>query len=248
VRKQPFLACSEGSNNMTEIGEGRPRPQSVPEAIVRTLRHEVGDLLQTVYAAAAILKERLPADCQMERRIIADMRGRAETCRDLLDTVHDLVCPITLTVEEADVAELLRAAVARAGARHPRITLQLEAAPVAPIRADPRRLAQLAAVLLADACCSANERVTCRLAPGAAPGEVLLEVTDDGPGVPPDKQELLFNLLTTTPHGHLGPGLTLARRLVELHGGQITAGNHGSGFRVQATLPAEPPDAARHGP
>jgi len=60
---------------MSQMGEGRPRPQTVPEAIVRTLRHEVGDLLQTVYAAVAILKDRLPAECQTERRILIDMRA-----------------------------------------------------------------------------------------------------------------------------------------------------------------------------
>ena len=227
---------------MTHIGEGRPRPQSVPEAIVRTLRHEVGDLLQTVYAAVAILKERLPADCQTERRILTDMRGRAETCRDLLDTVHDLVCPITLTVEEADVAELVRAAVARVGPRFPRVALRLEAAPVPVLRADPRRVTQLATALLADACATADQAVACRIGPGPAAGEVTLAVTDDGPGVPPDKQDMLFNLLTTTPHGHLGPALSLARRLAELHGGHVKAGNQpGGGFRVEVTLPPAPP-------
>jgi signal transduction histidine kinase len=245
VLNRPFRAGAEGSINMTQLGEGRPRPQSVPEAIVRTLRHEVGDLLQTVYAAVAILKERLPADCQAERRILTDMRGRAETCRDLLDTVHDLVCPITLTVEETDVAELVRAAGARVGVRFPRIALHLEAAPVPAIRADPRRVTQLATALLTDACTSGGETVVCRVGPGAAPGEVTLTVTDDGPGVPPDKEDLLFNMLTTAPHGHLGPALTLARRLAALHGGHITAGNQpGRGFRVEVALPPEPPEAS----
>ena len=77
---------------------------------------------------------------------------------------------------------------------------------------------------------------------GAAAGEVVLEVVDDGPGVPPDKQDLLFNLLSTTPHGHLGPGLALAQRLATLHGGRITAGNLAEGgFRVAVTLPVDPP-------
>jgi len=67
-------------------------------------------------------------------------------------------------------------------------------------------------------------------------------VIDDGPGVPPEKEGLLFNTLTTMPHGHLGPGLALARRLVGLHGGRISAGNRpGDGFRVEVTLPPEPP-------
>jgi signal transduction histidine kinase len=221
-----------------------PAGPSMPEVVVRTLRHEVGDLLQTVYAAVAILKERLPADCQAERRILTDMRARAETCRELLDTVHDLVCPITLTAEEADVPGLVQAAAARVGARYPRIALRVEASPAAAVRADSRRVTQLATALLADACASANAAVVCRVGPGPGPGEVTLTVTDDGPGVPPDKIELLFNPLTTTPHGHLGPALCLAQRLAELHGGRITAGNQpDGGFRAEVTLPRESPGA-----
>jgi signal transduction histidine kinase len=233
---------------MTQLGEGRPRPQTVPEAIVRTLRHEVGDLLQTVYAAVAILKERLAPELTTERRILTDMRARAEGCRDLLDTVHDLVCPIVLSTEEVDLAELVRGLAGRVGARFPRVELRLEAEPVPAIQADPRRLAQVATVLLADACASAGAVVDCRVAPGPSPGEVTCEITDDGPGVPPDKEGLLFNLLTTTPHGHLGPGLALARRIVGLHGGRVGAGNRpGGGFRVELTLPPEPPSGAGDG-
>ncbi len=227
---------------MTHPGEGRPRPQSVPEAIVRTLRHEVGDLLQTVYAAVAILKERLPPELATERRILSDMRTRAENCRDLLDTVHDLVCPIALSTEEVDVAELVSGVAARLGPRYPRVQLRVETAPVPPIQADARRLAQVAAVLLADACTAGGTFVVCRVAPGPSRGAVSLQISDDGPGVPPDKQDLLFNLLTTTPHGHLGPGLALARRIAELHGGAVSAGNvGGGGFRVEVTLPPQPP-------
>jgi signal transduction histidine kinase len=232
---------------MSEIGAGRPGPQTVPEAIVRTLRHEVGDLLQTVYAAVAILKERLPPDLATERRILSDMRSRAENCRDLLDTVHDLVCPIVLATEEVDLAELVRGVAGRVGARYPRVELRLEAAAVPAVRGDPRRVAQVATVLLADACASAGDAVVCRVAPGPSPGEVTCEVIDNGPGVPPDKEGLLFNLLTTAPHGHLGPGLALARRIVELHGGRISAGNRDGGFRVEVTLPSEPPDGANEG-
>jgi two-component system sensor histidine kinase KdpD len=96
--------------------------------------------------------------------------------------------------------------------------------------------------LLADACAVAHETVVCRVGPAAAPGEVNCEVIDDGPGVPAEKEGLLFNVLTSTPHGHLGPSLALARRLAGLHGGRVCAGNwREGGFRTVVTLPVEPP-------
>jgi signal transduction histidine kinase len=170
------------------------------------------------------------------------MRGRAETCRDLLDTVHDLACPITLVTEQTDLAEVARTVGNRVATRFPRITLKLEIAEVPLLWADSRRLTQMLTVLLADACAAANQLVVCRVGSGSGPGEVTIEITDDGPSVPPEKTDRLFNVLTTTAHGHLGPGLALGRRLIELHGGRIRAGNlPEGGFRVEATLPPEPP-------
>src|SRR5262249_31061006 len=132
--------------------------------------------------------------------------------------------------------------------RHPRIDVRLETEGVAPIRADGRRLAQLVAVLVADACSSAEGQVTVRVGPGPADGGVALSVTDDGPGVPKDKEVLLSNVLSRRRHGHLGPGRARARRLVGLPGGRITAGNQaGGGFRVDVALPAEPPAGPRTG-
>ena len=50
--------------------------QPLMEAVARTLRHEVGDLLQTVYSAVAILQERLPPGQTLERRLLGDLRAR----------------------------------------------------------------------------------------------------------------------------------------------------------------------------
>ena len=229
---------------MPPIGEERPLPQNVPETIARLLRHEVGDLLQTVYAAVAILKERLPPEYQTERRILTDMPARAETCRDLLDTVHDLVCPITLSLENTDFADVVKSVAGRLGARFPRVTLRLDIGAVPVIHADPRRLAQLATILLADACSSANSTVVCRVAPGPGAGEVTIEIGDDGPIVPPEKEGRLFNMMTTTAHGHLGPGLALAAAWSRCTAGASAGNRPEGGFRVEATFPPKPPLAA----
>jgi signal transduction histidine kinase len=225
---------------MSEMEAAQNQPSSKTEAAVRTLRHEVGDLLQSIYAAVAILRMRLPQNSP-ESQVLSDLRRRSELCRDLIDIVHDLYSPITLQVEPVDVRELISSAVSAAASRYPKLTVRLEGAQIAlEIIGDPRRLAQAATALLADACGTAESAVVFQLGYDEATAEVVWQVTDDGPGVAPNKEKLLFNAFTTTPHGHLGPGLALVRRLIELHGGQVNAGNLPEGFRVEVKIPTAP--------
>src|SRR5689334_5882932 len=101
----------------------RPPARSLPEALVRTLRHEMGDFLQKVYATVAILKTRLPTDAEMEHGLLARLRARAEVCRDVLDAAHDFVCPILLDCGPVDLAELARRLAATARQRYPQLQI-----------------------------------------------------------------------------------------------------------------------------
>jgi signal transduction histidine kinase len=222
---------------MSDKATARPQTSSSTEAAVRTLRHEVGDLLQSIYAAVAILRLRVPPNSP-ESQVLSDLRRRSEMCRDLIDVVHDLYSPITLQVDPVDIREVIASAVSAVATRYPKLNVSLEGAPTIPeIIGDARRLAQAANTLLTDACSTAEKNVVVRVDCGESAGEVVWQVTDDGPGVPPNKEKLLFNAFTTTPHGHLGPGLALVRRLVELHGGKVVAGNRPGGFRVEVKIP-----------
>jgi len=212
------------------------------EALARLLRHEVGDLLQTVYASVALLKERLPAEYEMEQRILKDLRTRGEMCKRHLDNIHDLVCPVSLTLEAVDLHELTTSLAAAASRQYPQVKVQAEIDGPLALVADPRRLAQLGQTLLATACESAQNQVICRVTPGPGPRETTWTVTDDGRGVPAEQTSQLFSPLSTTRHGHLGVGLALVDKLVRLHGGRVTADNvPGGGFRVTVILPHEPP-------
>jgi signal transduction histidine kinase len=226
-------------------GDSR-RSRRLPEAITRLIRHEVGDLLQSIYATAAILQRRLPADWDLERRIVADLRARGEACKHLLDAVHDFVCPLTLNLESVNLAEVTAKLMAEFTSKHPQLQLhaEVQASPV--IQADPKRIAQLGNLLLTNACEAAQRHVRFRTLAGPDAGEVEWTVTDDGTGVPADQLEHLFSPLATTRHGHLGVGLAMARKLVLLHGGRISAENlPGGGFCVRVVLPSVPPPESR---
>ena len=192
---------------MTSSPVDRSRlPQSVPEALTRLVRHEVGDLLQTLYSAVAILKERLPPERQFERRILSDLRNRGEACKNLLDSLHDLAAPLRPEFEEVNLLELAGNLVNGARSRHPGIEVHLEGPTVPPLQGDFRRLTQLGQILLDNACGACEQRVVCRVGQ-AEGGELTWSVRDDGPPVPPEDTDRLFSPLTLVPKGHLGPGL-----------------------------------------
>jgi two-component system sensor kinase FixL len=69
-------------------------------------------------------------------------------------------------------------------------------------------------------------------------GAIVVEVSDNGPGIDPQQQANIFEpFVTTKPHG-IGLGLAICRKIVERHGGQISASSvspHGTIFRIQLT-------------
>jgi signal transduction histidine kinase len=74
----------------------------------------------------------------------------------------------------------------------------------------------------------------------AQTGEIKCSVADHGPGIAPEDLEQIFEPYFTKRTGGMGLGLTLARRIVEEHGGEIHASNRREGGAVfQFTVPAE---------
>src|ERR1700756_3095348 len=118
---------AQGSSMAEGATECRRTPaRTLPEALVRTLRHEMGDFLQKVYATVAILKTRLPPESEMEHGLLGRLRARAETCKDVLDAAHDYICPVILDCEMVDLAELTGTITAKLRPRFPEVEIRCE--------------------------------------------------------------------------------------------------------------------------
>jgi signal transduction histidine kinase len=210
-------------------------PRSLPEAMARTLRHEVGDLLQSLYATVAILQKRLPQEWAAERRILADLRSRVETCRQLLDMVHDFACPMVLSLGAVDLTELTEGLVRAARERRSELLVEYKPGPAVACEGDHHRLRQLGNALLSNACEAAKSRVTVDLSSAPSGAEIEWTFTDDGPGIPAETQPQLFQPFFSTHHARAGLGLALAKKIAQLHGGNITfttPAQGGAAFRV----------------
>lgn len=224
------------------VESDRPPVRSLPEAVARTLRHEVGDLLQTIYAAVAILQRRLSPEAVIEQRILADLRNRAEGCKRLLDNVNDLVSPLSLAIEQVDLAQLTAALVAAVTPRYPKLEIRTASSSPVLLPADEKRISQVGELLLTQACEAASRQVWLRTECAVADGEVEWSVTDDRPRMSTDELAEVFRPFETIRHGNSGIKYALAQRLVQLHGGRIAA-EHGpeGGLCVRVRLPAEVP-------
>ncbi|MBI1918938.1 MAG: response regulator [Planctomycetes bacterium] len=159
------------------------------------------------------------------------MRGRVELRREQIE----------LSAVVARAVETARPAI---DAQRHQLTVALPGEPVR-LDADPVRLAQVLANLLLNSAKYTPEGGSIRLSgslTGAAPGEVVLRVRDTGIGIPPEMLPHIFDLFTqvdSSPgrsQGGLGIGLTLVRRLVELHGGRVEAFSKGPGQGSEFTI------------
>jgi CheY-like chemotaxis protein/two-component sensor histidine kinase len=116
--------------------------------------------------------------------------------------------------------------------------------------ADPVRIAQVISNLLSNAARYTEEGGHISLTAEREGDQAVIRVRDDGIGVPQDMLSSIFDMFTQVDPsrgrhaGGLGLGLTIVRRLVEMHGGSVTAASDGPGkgseFTVRLPLAAEP--------
>jgi two-component system osmolarity sensor histidine kinase EnvZ len=133
-----------------------------------------------------------------------------------------------------DVVGLLEDVARRARRAGGDITLEVPGALTLPLRADAFRRAVTNLVDNARRH-AAHVRIAARAVPSGA--EVLVE--DDGPGIPRERRQDAFRAFEAGPGGGTGLGLTIARDIIQAHGGEITLEESAmGGLRVRVTVPA----------
>jgi PAS domain S-box-containing protein len=176
---------------------------------------------------------------------------------DLLD-VHRITSDrLELRKQRVELADIVRHAVETCSPQvessgH-QLTVALPPRPVQ-VHADPARLTQVFGNLLNNACKFTAPGGRIALSAELDEREVVVRVTDTGVGIPSDKLGEIFQMFTQVDRslersrGGLGIGLSLVKRLVEMHGGSVTAASDGEGrgseFAVRLPVLSDAPEAA----
>lgn len=219
------------------------------------LAHELRAPLAPILTATHLLQHRGASPKALERAagvIDRQVHHLARLVDDLLEVSRITRGKIRMERQVTDAAAVVARALetSRPAIQAKGHALEVVLAPERlPLEADPVRLSQVLSNLLQNAAkyTDAGGRITLRARREAH--EVVFSVSDEGIGIPPDKLESIFELFAQVDRsldrsqGGLGIGLTLARALVELHGGTIRACSHGVGRGAELTvrLPAYEP-------
>jgi PAS domain S-box-containing protein len=223
------------------------------------LGHELRNPLGAIATGVSILG-RTAADSahavQARRIIERQVAHLTEIIEDLLDVARVTSGKIALTRKALDVAELVAESVEtlQAAGRTGRHRVTVVAEPVW-IEADATRIEQVFSNLLGNALKYTPAGGEIRVSVGAEGDHALLEVVDTGVGIAPEVLPRVFDVFAQgqrpldRSQGGLGLGLTLVRRLVELHGGTVTARSAGVGRGAAFTvrLPRMVPPATPRG-
>ncbi|HMK48600.1 MAG TPA: HAMP domain-containing sensor histidine kinase [Thermodesulfovibrionales bacterium] len=115
------------------------------------------------------------------------------------------------------------------------VSLEVDCAGVE-LNADPEKLSQIVINLISNALRATGSGGLVRMAAGSSKDGVLIEISDTGSGIKPEDLPFIFERFHKGPDGGLGLGLTIAKELVEAHGGRIEVRSElgkGSTFAIQ---------------
>ncbi len=214
--------------------------------LVATVAHEFRTPLTSMRMAVHILLEGMVG--QLNERQLDLVFAAREDCERLQGIVEDLLDLSRIQAGKVEVSltplpakTLLDAAVQRqadaARAAGVRIEQRL-VEPLLPVEADPERIALVFDNLMGNALRYAGESIEVAALP--LHDRVRFEVADDGPGIPQEYQERIFEKFFRMPGAKgegIGLGLYISREIVAAHGGEMgVESSPGAGSRFWFTL------------
>ena len=240
-----------------DIAELRAR-DALKTQFLANISHDLRTPLTAVITHAEILRDGILGD--LSPRQLESVRGIISGGRQLLNQVGEILTyargaanQLALVSSRFGIREVLEqvSKLNESLLKKKRLTLWVESEPgLSPVIADREKIAHIVGNLLGNAIEFTPSGGRVWLRASRAVGEVvesqLVEVGDTGVGIAPEHHDLIFrefaqvDATPSRPHHGTGLGLTIARKLVELHGGRIwVESTLGSGSRFYFTVPIE---------
>ena len=261
-RSRAQMSLSELNDTLESRVAERTQALHASEALLRdadrrkdeflaTLAHELRNPLAPMRTAIKVLQLKGLATPELQRAaalIDRQVRAMSRLIDDLMDVSRISRGKFELQTERLELAAVLNAAIESSRPLIDEFShdlqLRLPRQPVW-IDADALRLTQAFMNLLNNATKYTDRGGRLAVDVTVGDGEVVISVSDNGIGIPADKIDRVFEMFSqidtalARSRGGLGIGLSLTRRLVEMHGGHVVGRSDGPGrgSRFEVTLP-----------
>ncbi|MEZ5843568.1 MAG: PAS-domain containing protein [Hyphomicrobiaceae bacterium] len=245
---------------LIERNEALVAADKVKSRFISSVSYELRTPLNTIIGFSQLLENPLIGPLNdKQREYLADISASSQTLLAIIDDILDLATidagVLELKLERVRISDVIDTAIGVLHERASRARLTLDIAladDVDTLVADPERMRQIVFNLLSNAVGFSNPgdtiRISCwrEVATAQAPAAVVLEIADEGIGIPEESLERVFDRFVSEARGsrHRGAGLGLpiVRSLVELHQGTLElASKPGAGTTVTVRLPESGP-------
>jgi PAS domain S-box-containing protein len=202
------------------------------DEVLGVVSHDLRNPLSAIAMCARVLRESPPESPDERRSLAAAIHESTEwmnrLIQDLLDVAAIEAGRLSLDRRREEVAPLVRRAVAmfEEAARGRSLVLRAEIAPhLRPVCGDADRILQVLVNLVGNAVKFTEPGGVVTIVAAMRGDDVVLTVTDTGPGIPPEHVQHLFELYwhvrRTARERGSGYGLAIAKGIVEAHGGRV---------------------------
>jgi PAS domain S-box-containing protein len=213
------------------------------------MAHEVRNPLSSIKGAAQLLKTTATDESQVNEFldiIITEVNSLSRLTTDLLDFARPMHLELQSSLLNDLVERTLR--ILREEIRESGVNVTfLPDANIGEIECDPRQVEQVLRNLMLNGIQAMPEGgdLTIRTFGSQEPPGVVVQVTDTGPGIPPDRIDDVFQPFFTTKAKGTGLGLAIVRKIVENHGGVVEVlSPPGKGATFTVHFPVRPPSVA----
>lgn len=227
------------------------RSDQVKSAFLASMSHELRTPLNAVinFTRFVVDGDTGPVN-EQQVELLTDVINSGKHLLNLINDVLDMskieAGSLNLFVEDnIDLNQLLKQAIATGQSLIADKPIRLETsidAPLPPMRGDRQRILQILLNIMSNAC-KFTERGEIKLTAYQKDGNVLISISDTGPGIAPDDQAAVFEAFRQTrtglrSGGGTGLGMPISKNLAEAHGGRLWLESEpGKGTTVYVTLP-----------
>lgn len=230
--------------------------RKVKDEFLANISHELRTPLTAVMGYVSLMQdERSGPLTTAQRGDLASVGRSSERLLALIDDLLELTVlkrgGTEMVVEEVDAVSVLRHVMDTTGGKQPDVNAEIRSQSVAiPIRTDRRKLTRLLGTIVGNAY-KFTPTGTVTADAEVHGNRILFTVTDTGIGIPDDARRIIFDEFRqadgshTRRYGGSGLGLTLARQLARIMGGDIDVDSiPGAGSTFTVDLPVDQPGAA----